>query len=418
MSPDILSAASSIPSSCLHTIFRAAQEAEKKTGVEVVKLHVGDPYFHPAENVADAFVDAVRRGDTKYTGPEGLPELREAVVEKLRVDNGVDSTVNRLLISPGSCEGLAALLQTLAEPGAEILLPELHWPVHLQQSLLAGFRPVLYPLGPGFRPEVDRIAAVAGPRTKVLLINSPANPTGVVLDSDEISALLDLARTNGWHVISDEAYEHFCYESEHLSVASLERDIPADERIVHSVFSFSKSFAMTGYRLGYVALANDRAADVMKVVQEANIIGTSTPVQYAGIAALTSRSEAAANNRKLVQRNRDVALPPLIEAGLLNELPAGGWYAMLDVARTGLDAETFALRLLERTGVAVVAGNGFAMRPQLDDRGHIRTHDYAPWAQHLIRIAFCVDPGWLETGVRHILEFVDECVEKTPPVVG
>ncbi|WP_432931911.1 pyridoxal phosphate-dependent aminotransferase [Microbispora sp. CA-135349] len=408
MSAELLSVAGSIPSSCLLRIFHAA-EAIAKDGVDVVKLHVGDPYFNPADNVAEAFIDAVRRGDTKYTGVEGLPALREALVEKLRVDNGVDSAVSRVLISPGSCQGLASLLQSLAEPGAEILLPELHWPVHLQQSLLAGFTPVLYPLRADFRPDPEMIEAVATPRTRVLLINSPANPTGVVLNADEITALLDLARRRGWQVISDEAYEHFCYESEHVSVASFERDVPVDDRIVHSVFTFSKSFAMTGYRLGYVALANDRAADVMKVVQEANIIGTSTPVQYAGIAAVDSRSEAAATNRKLVQRNRDVALPPLVRAGLLHELPAGGWYAMLDVGRTGLDAETFAMRLLERTGVAVVAGNGFAMRPDVDDRGRIRSHDYAPWARHLIRIAFCVDPAWLETGVQRLLEFVDEC---------
>ncbi|MER7080134.1 aspartate aminotransferase [Saccharopolyspora kobensis] len=409
MSPDILSAAGSIPSSCLHSIFHAAERKEQETGVGVVKLHVGDPYFSPSGNVADEFVAAVRRGDTKYTGPEGLPALRAAAVDKLREDNGVDSAVSRLLISPGSAQGLAALLQSLAEPGAEILLPELHWPVHLQQSLLAGFQPVLYPLGTGFRPDPERIAAAASPRTRVLLINSPANPTGVVLERAEIAALLELARSRGWHVISDEAYEHFCYEREHLSVASLERDVPVDERIVHSVFTFSKSFAMTGYRLGYVALANDRAADVMKVVQEANIIGTSTPVQHAGIAALSSRADAAATNRKLVQRNRDAVLPQLVQAGLLNELPAGGWYAMLDVARTGLDSEEFALRLLESKGVAVVAGNGFAMRPDVDERGHIRSHDFAPWARHLIRIAFCVDPAELETGVQRLLEFVGEC---------
>ncbi|MEW2139634.1 pyridoxal phosphate-dependent aminotransferase [Streptomyces sp. NPDC005409] len=409
MSPDILSVAGSIPSSCLHRIFRAAEKREEETGVEVVKLHVGDPYFNPADNVADAFVDAVRRGDTKYTGVEGLPELRAAVVDKLRTDNGVDSAVSRLLISPGSCQGLAALLQSLAEPGAEILLPELHWPVHLQQALIAGFRPVLYPLGKDFRPDPQAIAAAATPRTRVLLINSPANPTGVVLDREELGALVDLARSRGWQVISDEAYEHFLYEREHISTASLERDLPVAERIVHSVFSFSKSFAMTGYRLGYVALANERAADVMKVAQEANIIGTSTPVQYAGIAALDSRVEAAEVNRKLVQHNRDVVLEPLVQAGLLRELPAGGWYAMLDVSRTGLDAETFATRLLESKGVAVVPGNGFAMRPDVDDQGRIRSHDYAPWAQHLVRIAFCVDPGSLETGVRLLLEFVEEC---------
>ncbi len=408
MNPDILSAAGSIPSSCLHSIFRAAEAREHETGAEVVKLHVGDPYFNPSDDVADAFVDAVRRGHTKYVGVEGLTELRAALVEKLRSDNDVDSSVSRLLITPGSCQGLAALLQSLAEPGAEILLPELHWPVHLQQSLLAGFKPVLYRLGTDFRPDPEVIEAAATPRTRVLLINSPANPTGVVLDRDEIAALLELARRRGWHVISDEAYEHFCYEGEHLSVASLERDLPVDERIVHSVFTFSKSFAMTGYRLGYVALANERAADVMKVVQEANIIGTSTPVQYAGIAALNSRADAAATNRKLVQRNRDVALSPLVQAGLLRELPAGGWYAMLDVGRTGLDAETFATRLLERTGVAVVPGNGFAMRPEVDDHGRILSYDYAPWARHLIRVAFCVDPTWLETGVRRLVEFVDE----------
>ncbi|HZF89877.1 pyridoxal phosphate-dependent aminotransferase [Streptomyces sp.] len=409
MSSEILSAAGSIPSSCLHRIFRAAETKEKESGAEVVKLHVGDPFFHPSEDVAEAFIDAVRRGETKYTGVEGLPELRAAVVEKLRSDNGVDSAVSRLLISPGSCQGLAALLQSLAEPGAEILLPELHWPVHLQQSLLAGFRPVLYPLGADLRPDPEVIAAAASPRTRVLLINSPANPTGVVLDRGELTALLELARDRGWHVISDEAYEHFLYEREHISVASLERDVPVDERIVHSVFSFSKSFAMTGYRLGYVALANDRAADVMKVAQEANIIGTSTPVQYAGIAALNSRFDASATNLKLVQRNRDVALPPLVRAGLLRELPAGGWYAMVDVTRSGLDAETFATRLLDRKGIAVVPGNGFAMRPELDDQGRVRSHDYAPWARHLVRIAFCVDPVTLETGVRGLIEFVDEC---------
>lgn len=410
MSPDILSAAGSIPSSCLHGIFRAAEARERQTGEEVVKLHVGEPYYTPTDDVAEAFVAAVRRGDTRYMGIEGHVDLREAIVEKLRVDNGIDTTASRVLVTPGSCQGLFSLLKTLAEPGAEILLPELHWPVHLQQALLAGFRPVLYPLGEDFRPDPEVIAAAATPRTKVLLINSPANPTGVVLDADEIGALLGLARGRGWHVISDEAYEHFCYEREHLSVASLERDLPVDERIVHSVFTFSKSFAMTGYRLGYVALANDRAADVMKVVQEANIIGTSTPVQHAGIAALKSRADAAATNRKAVQRNRDVALPALVQAGLLRELPAGGWYAMLDVAKTGLDAETFALRLLESKGVAVVPGNGFAMRPTLDDQGRIVSHDYAPWARSLIRIAFCVDPAQLETGVRLLLDFVDECV--------
>lgn len=231
----------------------------------------------------------------------------------------------------------------------------------------------------------------------------------MVLARDELRTLLDLARTRGWHVISDEAYEHFLYDSEHTSVASLERDLPPTERIVHSVFSFSKSFAMTGYRLGYVALADDRAADVMKVVQEANIIGTSTPVQYAGIAALNSRAESTAVNRKKVQHSRDVILSPLVEAGLLRELP---------MRRLVRDARRRTDRPRRRDVRAPAAGDqgrrgraGRGLR-HAARRGRPRPGPLPrlrPWARNLVRIAFCVDPAALETGVTRLLEFVDEC---------
>ncbi|WP_369201225.1 pyridoxal phosphate-dependent aminotransferase [Streptomyces sp. PU-14G] len=404
--------ATTIPSSCLQDIYRAAEVKERTSGGEVIKLHVGDPYFDPPEEVAEAFMDAVRRGETKYSGVEGMPALREALVEKLRTDNGLDTGVSRVLVSPGSCQGLSALMQSLAEPGAEILLPELHWPVHLQQSLLAGLRPVFYKLGPDFLPDPDTVAAASGPRTRILLLNSPANPTGAVMDARLTGALLDLARAKGWQVISDEAYEHYVFDGAHLSVASLEREVPVAERIVHSTFSFSKSAAMTGYRLGYVAAATEEAADAMKVVQEASIIGTSTPAQFAGIAAVGARADIAELNRKRVMTNRDSALPRLVEAGLLRQLPAGGWYALADIGCTGMDAETFATRLLDATGVAVVPGNGFAWHPALDSAGSIASAAYAPWAQHLIRIAFCVDPDALERGVRQLLAFVrDHAVE-------
>ncbi|MFF8919350.1 pyridoxal phosphate-dependent aminotransferase [Streptomyces sp. NPDC015032] len=398
--------AATIPSSCLQDIFRAAEIKERTTGARVTKLHVGEPYFNPPDDVAEAFIEAVRRGDTKYSGVDGLPELRAALTEKLNRDNLLDTTASRVFVSPGSCQGLSALLQSLAEPGAEILLPELHWPVHLQQSLLAGFRPVFYKLGPDFRPDPDALLAAAGPRTRVLLLNSPSNPSGAVLDAELLGTLLGLAREQGWQVISDEAYEHFVYDGDHFSVASLERDVPVADRIVHSVYTFSKGAAMTGYRLGYVAAATDRAADALRVVQEANIIGTSTPVQYAGLAALRARAAIAETNRARVLANRDAALPRLVEAGLLHELPAGGWYAMADIGRTSMDAETFATRLLDATDVAVVPGNGFAWHPELDAAGAIRSAEYAPWARHLIRIAFCVDPQELDLGVRKLLDFV------------
>lgn len=404
---DGVTVASTIPSSDLHRVFRDALDRERDRGTPVTKLHVGEPYFVPPPEVAQALAQAVRDGRTTYTDVEGLLELREQLVAKLDRENGVDTDVSRVFVTPGSSQGLAALMQALAEPGAEILLPELHWPIHLQQALLAGLRPVFYPLGPDYRPDPEAVLAVATPNTRVLLINSPANPSGAVLDTERLRALLDLARGQGWQVISDEAYEHFVYDGEHVSTASLERQVPATERIVHSTYTFSKSLAMTGYRLGYLTTANERAARAVRIVQEANLIAMSTPVQYAGLAALRQQDQVR-QNRAMVLANRDAVLPALREAGLLATPPAGGWYALLDVASTGLTAEEFTARLLDATNVAVVPGTGFAQLPQLDARGRVTSTAPSPRSRHLIRIALCVAPEVLQSGVRRLLEFTRE----------
>jgi aspartate aminotransferase len=400
--------ASTIPSSELHRVFRDTEDRERVSGVPVTKLHVGEPYFTPPPEVAGALAQAVTRGSTSYTAVEGLLELRERLVAKLTGENGVDTEVSRVFVTPGSCQGLAALMQVVAETGMEILLPELHWPIHLQQALLAGLRPVFYPLGRDYRLDPESVLAAATPNTKVLLINSPANPTGAVLDAATLRSLLDMARGRGWQIISDEAYEHFVYEGEHVSTASLERDVPVSERIVHSVYTFSKSLAMTGYRLGYLSTADERTARAVRIVQEANLIAMSTPIQYAGLEALRLR-QVVRENRAMVLANRDTALPALCDAGLLPKLPAGGWYAMLDVAPTGLTAEEFAGRLLETRNVAVVPGTGFALIPRLDARGRVMSAEPAPWSRHLIRIAMCVAPRVLRDGVGELLEFAREC---------
>ncbi|QNE17030.1 pyridoxal phosphate-dependent aminotransferase [Kribbella qitaiheensis] len=399
--------ATAIPSSSLHEIFRAADARELATGSPVIRLHVGEPYFTPPAEVAEAIADAQRAGRTSYTDVEGLAELRRGLATKLDLENGLDTPISRIFVTPGSCQGLSALLLSMAEPGTEILLPELHWPIHVQQALLAGLRPIFYALDESHFPDPDSIAAVSGPNTRILLVNSPSNPTGAVMDADRLRALLALGRERGWQLISDEAYEHFVYEGNHVSMASMERDLPDDQRIVHSVFTFSKSLAMTGYRLGYVVTATDAAAAALRVVQEAGIIAPPTPVQYGGIAALQMPA-AAEVNRKLVQQNRDEVLPALRDAGLLRELPAGGWYAMLDISCTGLSAEDFTAQLLEERGVAVVPGSGFGLRPQLDDRGALVAMETDAKAGDLVRIAFCVDPEVLKSGVAELLAFVQD----------
>ncbi|MFI6491058.1 pyridoxal phosphate-dependent aminotransferase [Streptomyces sp. NPDC050564] len=396
------SRAGTIPPSCLHEVFRAAEDRERATGRPVVKLHVGEPYFPPPREVALAVAHAVHQGRTAYTSAEGMPALREALAVKLETENGHRTSPDRVFVTPGSCQGLAALFQSLANRGDELLLPELHWPIHLQQVLLAGFRPVFYALGPGYRPRLDAIRAALTPRTRAVLINSPANPTGAVLGTELMEGILELAREHDLQIISDEAYEHFVYEGEHVSFASLEHGLPERERRVFSTFTFSKSLAMTGYRLGYVVTPNAVAAHALRVVQEASIIGPSTPVQYAGLTALKAR-DSARENARMVLANRDRALPALREAGLLGELPQGGWYAVLDLDPVGVDADTFAAGLLEKYDVGVAPAAGFALRPVLSDDGRILCADPAPDSRRLLRLAFCGDPAELDTGVERLL---------------
>lgn len=397
--------AADIPSSSLHESFREVDRVAKLPGAEVIRLHVGEPYFQPPTEVAQAVAEAVKAGRTAYTDVEGLLPLRQLLAEKLVTQNGHDTDAARIFVTPGSCQAISALLNAMCEPGAEILLPELHWPIHVQQALLARLRPVFYPLDSQGRPDLAGVRSVSSARTRYLLVNSPANPSGAVTDEGLQRALLGLAHEHGWQVISDEAYEDFVYVGAHTSMAALERDLPGADRLVHSVYTFSKNLAMTGYRLGYLATANAAAAAAVRVHQEATLIGPSTPIQYGGVAALGARSVVAANHA-LVRQNRDSALPALTAAGLLPSLPQGGWYAMLDITGTGPKAERFAAELLDRARVAVVPGSGFALRPQLNAVGNLVAMDTASFADGLVRIAFCVSPAALEAGVARLLEFV------------
>ncbi|MFE5328107.1 pyridoxal phosphate-dependent aminotransferase [Embleya sp. NPDC056575] len=400
--PLAVSRAASIPPSCLHDVFRSAEVWERTHRRAAIRLHVGEPAFAPPSEAVEALGAAARDGRAAYTSAEGMIELREALAAKLATENGHHTAPDRVFVSPGSCQGLAALMQSMADPGDEILLPEIHWPIHLQQALLAGLRPRFYPLDRDFRPDVDSLADAGGADTRLILLNTPSNPAGVVLDEPFLRAVLDLARRRRWRIISDEAYEHFVFEGTHVSMAALERDVPERERLVHSAFSFSKSYAMTGYRLGYIAVPNERAASALRVVQEASIVAPPTPVQYAGLAALGAPG-AAARNRETVRANRDLALPDLVAAGLLGRVPPGGWYALLDLASVGLDADVFAAELLAEHGTAVAPGRGFALRPILDAQCRVTGLGQSPRSHGLLRIAFCGDGELLRAGVERLL---------------
>lgn len=397
--------ASSIPTSWLYESFRLANERERR-GPSLIKLNVGEPAFGPPESVGRTLAEAVLDGRTRYIDVQGLLQLREALSEKLESVNGIDAPPDRLFVTPGSCQGLVSLMRTLAEPGAEILLPEIHWPVHLQQALLAGLRPVFYGLDDALAPDPESIRAVSTANTRVLLLNSPSNPAGALLRPEVQATLYQLASERGWQIISDEAYEDFAFESPHVSIAALERDTEAARRRVSSVFTFSKGLAMTGYRLGYVAVARPDMCSAMRMVQESSIIAPSAPIQYAGLSALQSR-EALAGNHAYVRNNRDSVLPALVDAGLLPALPGGGWYAMVDVSASGLSGEEFAAELMETEDVAVVPGSGFSARPEFGADGTLRPLRPGGMASRLVRVAFCVDHDQLATGVERLVALVE-----------
>ncbi|NGO07866.1 pyridoxal phosphate-dependent aminotransferase [Streptomyces sp. HC44] len=398
--------ASAIPTSWLYESFRLANEREDQAG-PLIKLHVGEPAFGPPESVGRALAEAVLDGRTRYIDVQGLLELREAISEKLATCNGIDAPPDRLFVTPGSCQGLVALLRTLAEPGAEILIPEIHWPVHLQQALLAGLRPVFYGLDDSLAPDVESVRAESGPNTRILLLNSPSNPTGALLTREAQTRLYELASERGWQIVSDEAYEDFAFAAEHMSIASLERGVAASQRLVNSVFTFSKGLAMTGYRLGYVAVARPKVCDAMRMVQESSIIAPSAPIQYAGLSALKAQ-ESIAGNHAFVRANRDRVLPALTEAGLLPALPGGGWYAMVDISASGMTGEEFAAELLRSEDVAVVPGGGFSARPEFGADGTLRPLRPGGVAGGLVRIAFCADREQLALGVERIVALVEQ----------
>jgi aspartate aminotransferase len=397
----------SIPPSCLHEVFRAAEARERATGRPLIKLHVGEPHFPPPPEAVEALAAAAAGRRASYTSAEGLLELRELLVDKLERSNGYQPRPDWVFVTPGSSQGLLAVLLSIAGRGQELLLPELHWPIHLQQCLLAGFRPRFYRLGDDFGLDVEEVEAASTARTVAIVVNTPANPTGAILDRATVAAVLDLAKRRDLFVISDEAYEHFVFEGEHISCATFECDRPADERRVFATYSFSKSFAMTGYRLGYVVAPNDAAARALRIVQEASIVAPSTPVQHAGRAALRARG-AVERNHEAVRAIRDSVLPQLDTDGIVARMPAGGWYAVLDVARTRLDGEAFAARMLEEHDVALAPARGFALQPVVDSSGFVRAIRASPAARHLVRLAFCGDPSIVAEGARRLRHAVGD----------
>ena len=341
----------SLPRSGIREIMDLAWSA----GGGVIHLEVGEPDFPTPPHVVEAAHRAASDGFTRYTPNAGIPELREALAEKVRERNGIAAPPDRIVVTPGAVAGIYSAVAAAADPGAEILIGDPCWPNYTLMMELLGIRPVRFPLSAddGFVPDPALIEPHITDRTQAILLNSPANPTGACTPRRAWEELLELARSHDLWVLSDEVYDEIWFDEPSASASPLD----PDERVV-SFFSFSKTYAMTGWRVGYMVTPPGLTESVI-TAQEPITSCVNAPAQKAAVAAVTGPQDAVEEMRRSYRERRDLVCGLLEAEGIPCVRPSGAFYLMADVSGSGLDDLAFARRLVSERGVAVVPGAAF-----------------------------------------------------------
>ena len=353
----------------------------------VLRLEIGEPDFPTPPHIVEAAARAAADGYTKYTVNRGLPSVREAICAKLAARNGISADVEQIVLTTGGGTALFETLLALVEPGEAILISDPAWPNYEMMAAALNAEALRYPLerSNNFEPDLDALDALAGdPRAKVLLINSPANPTGAVWPRETIERVLDIARKHDLYLLSDEVYEEIVFEGEHVSPATLDED----GRVI-TVFSASKTYAMTGWRLGYL-VAPRPLADLIAKVQEPVVSCATAISQKAYEAALLGPQDCVAEMRDAYRRRRDATVQALRETNLFVTKPEGAFYIFADVSRATTDTYGLARWLVLEHGIAVAPGETFGSR-----------------AAGLVRLSLASAEETLQQGVIRLAEGVD-----------
>ena len=350
----------------------------------VIHLEVGEPSFDTLTHIVDAAFADARAGFTRYTPTAGLDSLREAIAVRTTARWKQTVSADEVLVSAGAVSAIAAAIFALAEEGDEVLLPDPGWPNYRSITPLTGATPAFYPLRieDGYVPDPDLIAACVTPRTKVLLLNTPANPTGAVFPPEIMAGLMRVAQEHDLYVVSDEIYEDLIFEGAHTPAA------PFDPERVITVSGFSKTYAMTGWRVGY-AIASRPLVELMTKVEEPLISCPSAVSQRAAEAALRGPQEALVGMRDAYRCRRDLVREAFAGTALLPVVPHGAFYAMVDCRALGVPSETLARELLLEERVATAPGATFG-----------------PSAEGTLRISLAVADANLIEGCARIRAFV------------
>ncbi|MDH3682457.1 MAG: aminotransferase class I/II-fold pyridoxal phosphate-dependent enzyme [Acidimicrobiia bacterium] len=360
--------------------FDATRRAE--AGEDVIFFSIGDPDFATPAPIVERAVAALRAGDTHYTELEGRLELRAAIADRFAKRAGVAVAADNVVVVPGTQNALFAASLCLLDHGDEVLGFDPMYVTYEATLRAGGADLVPVPTGPGFRIDVERVAAAITPRTKAIAFATPSNPTGVVATAEELNGLAGLAVEHDLWVIADEVYADLIYEGEHRSIAGLDG---MAERAV-TVSSLSKSHAMTGWRCGWLIGPRDLADHVARLTLPM-LYGIPGFVQEAAIEALAMPVDEM---RATYRRRRDLACK-VLSAELPVLSPEGGMYVMVDVRGRGLSSGEFSLALLERKGVSALDAGAFG-----------------PNAEGWLRLAFTIGEERLEEGCHRIVEMARE----------
>jgi aspartate/methionine/tyrosine aminotransferase len=347
---------------------------------DVVHLEVGEPDFEPPGRVTETAVDSLRAGNTDYTAARGKPALRRAIADHYDAEYGVTVDPERVVVTPGSSPGLLLAMAALVDPGDEVVLTDPHYACYPNFVRTVGGRVETVPLRPedGFRPRVPAFADAVGPSTRALLLNSPANPTGAVLDGETLAALAAVAGDADATLVVDEVYHGLSYDAEEHTALEY-----TDDAFVLN--GFSKRYGMTGWRLGWMVVPPAYVDAVNRLAQNLFICAPNF-VQDAGVAALDAPADRLTAIRETYRERRDLLVDAVADWGLdLGYTPEGAYYLLADVSHLPGDALDVADLLLEEAGVAVTPGV-----------------DFGAEATDYLRLSYATDAAAIETAIERI----------------
>ncbi|MEA3328323.1 MAG: pyridoxal phosphate-dependent aminotransferase [Candidatus Omnitrophota bacterium] len=373
------------PSVTLAVTSQAKQMAGR--GIRVINFAAGEPDFNTPLHVRTAAIQAINNGFTKYTPVSGARELKAAICDKLRRDNALNYQTEQIVVSCGAKHSLFNILQVLCQKGDQVIIASPYWVSYPQMVKLAGARPIIIPtkINNQFKMTGKQLASSITSRTRAVILNSPANPTGSVYNREELAEIARVVLRHNIYLISDEIYEKIIYDKKrHISIASLNKKV---NKITIVVNGLSKAYSMTGWRIGYLAGPKELASAVA-VLQSHSTSNPNSIAQKAALTALNGKEEFIVKMQKEFSKRRNYLLKEIRKIDKISfSKPEGAFYLFCDISKTGRGSLNFSQKLLEREKVAVVPGVAFG-------------------EDNYIRLSFATGMEDIKEGVNRLAKFI------------